>query len=114
MLAGRAQLGNLRRSLRTSNPAHHSTQAPGPSAVDPHNMERAGSWRPGGARQCTNRPDVMTSVCSALPGAPVDGTGAHRREGKGVASFSAFGTLLCVPRGADRAQRGQARRTAPH
>lgn len=36
-----------------------------------------GSWRPGGARHCTNDLDAMGRVCSALPGSMADGMGAH-------------------------------------
>jgi len=35
-----------------------------------------GSWRPGGARHCTNDLDAMGRVCSALPGSMADGMGA--------------------------------------
>jgi hypothetical protein len=38
-----------------------------------------GSWRPGGARHCTNDLDAMGRVCSASPGSTVVGTGALPR-----------------------------------
>ncbi len=48
-----------------------------------------GSWRPGGARHCTNDLDARGRVCSALPGSTADGMeapapathGRHSRTG---------------------------------
>jgi hypothetical protein len=37
-----------------------------------------GSWRPGGARHCTNSLDAMGRVCSALCGSTLYGMGAPR------------------------------------
>jgi hypothetical protein len=44
-----------------------------------------GSWRPGGARHCTNDLDAMGRVCSALPGSMVVGMEAPRARHFGPA-----------------------------
>jgi hypothetical protein len=44
-----------------------------------------GSWRPGGARHCTNDLDARGRVCSALPGSMAGGMGApgaHHNSGR--------------------------------
>ncbi|SED53379.1 hypothetical protein SAMN05216489_03707 [Streptomyces sp. 3213] len=57
---------------------HHSPQLPSrpPSTHTP--WSGRGSWRPGGARHCTNDLDAMGRVCSALPGSMVVGMEAPR------------------------------------
>lgn len=64
---------------------HHSPQLPSrpPSTHTP--WSGRGSWRPGGARHCTNDLDAMGRVCSALPGSTVDGMGVPRARHYGSA-----------------------------
>jgi len=63
------------RRLSTDPPmqTHHSPQLPSrpPSTHTP--WSGRGSWRPGGARHCTNDLDARGRVCSALPGSMVVG-----------------------------------------
>lgn len=51
--------------------------APIPSAFDPHTVARAWFMASRWMRHCTNDPDAMGRVCSALPGSEVVGMGAH-------------------------------------
>ncbi|MFF4657694.1 hypothetical protein [Streptomyces sp. NPDC001381] len=55
------------RRLRARTSTHHSLQLPSrtPSTHTP--WSGRGSWRPGGARHCTNDLDARGRVCSALP-----------------------------------------------
>jgi len=55
---------------------HHSSKLPSRPLSTHTPWSGRGSWRPGGARHCTNDLDAMGRVCSALPGSTVDGMGA--------------------------------------
>jgi hypothetical protein len=65
---------------------HRSPQLPSrpPSPHTPRSGR--GSWRPGGARHCTNDLDAMGRVFSALPGSMADGMRAPRARHYGPAA----------------------------
>lgn len=56
--------------------AHHPPQLPSRPPSTHTLWSGRGSWRPCGARHCMNHQDARGRVCSALPGATVDGMGA--------------------------------------
>jgi hypothetical protein len=81
-------LHSLRGAVMAFGSTLHFPQLPSrlPSTHPP--WSGRGSWRPSGARHCTNDLDAMGRVCPASPGSTVDGMGAPHAHRYGPAAGS--------------------------